>query len=160
MAMNRRNVLVGLGAVAVGGGAAFGSGAFSQVSANRTVDLQSTGDNSALVTLSPTTNAEAAVSSGSELQLELKTLNQNAKTELGDEFTITLNDAADKSTNYDVSISGTSDSPLSISLSEGPLSHDGSWNEVTASVTIDLTGSANAGGIPSSIDITVSESSA
>ncbi|WP_440770950.1 hypothetical protein [Natronorubrum sp. DTA28] len=39
MNMNRRNVIVGLGTVVVGGGAALGSGAFSSTSAERTLEV-------------------------------------------------------------------------------------------------------------------------
>jgi hypothetical protein len=158
MAMNRRNVLVGLGAVAVGGGAAFGSGAFSQVEAERTVNLQATGDNSALVTLKPVGSAEAAsTNADGELRLQLTTLNKDATTDLGDEFTVTLNSDADTSKDYTVSTTGTSSTPLTITLSGNTLTYSsGSWDTVTASVSIDLTGSNTAGDIPSSINIKVS----
>ena len=49
MAMNRRNVLIGLGTVAAGGGAALGTGAFSQVEADRTVSVATSGDSSAFL---------------------------------------------------------------------------------------------------------------
>jgi len=39
MRMNRRNVLAGIGALTAGGGAIFGSGAFSQVEAERTAEI-------------------------------------------------------------------------------------------------------------------------
>lgn len=39
MKMNRRNVVVGLGTIVAGGGAALGSGAFSTASADRTLDV-------------------------------------------------------------------------------------------------------------------------
>ncbi len=37
--MNRRNVLTGLGGLAISGGALFGTGAFTSVSAERTVEV-------------------------------------------------------------------------------------------------------------------------
>lgn len=49
--MNRRNVLAGIGALTAGGGAIFGSGAFSQVEATRTVSLDIAGDSEALMAL-------------------------------------------------------------------------------------------------------------
>jgi len=39
MGMNRRNVLTGLGGLAIGGGALFGSGAFTSVEATRSVEV-------------------------------------------------------------------------------------------------------------------------
>ncbi|AFO58056.2 MULTISPECIES: hypothetical protein [Natrinema] len=44
MKMNRRNVLVGLGTIVAGGGAALGTGAFSSVEADRTVSVAVAGD--------------------------------------------------------------------------------------------------------------------
>jgi len=52
MKMNRRNALIGLGAMATGGGALFGSGAFSSVEADRTVSVTTAGDNSAFLSIS------------------------------------------------------------------------------------------------------------
>ncbi len=46
MNMNRRNVLVGLGTIVAGGGAALGTGAFSSVEADRTVSVAVAGDQS------------------------------------------------------------------------------------------------------------------
>ena len=64
MAMNRRNVLIGLGTVAAGGGAALGTGAFSSVEADRTVTVETVGDDSAFVGISP--DGEYAVNTGSD----------------------------------------------------------------------------------------------
>ncbi|MFB1064760.1 hypothetical protein [Natrinema sp. H-ect4] len=44
MRMNRRNVLVGLGTIVAGGGAALGTGAFSSVEAERTANISTVGD--------------------------------------------------------------------------------------------------------------------
>lgn len=49
MALNRRNTLIGLGTLAVGGGALAATGAFTTVEANRTVEVQAVGDASALL---------------------------------------------------------------------------------------------------------------
>lgn len=54
MEMNRRTALLGLGAIATAGGAAFGSGAFSQVTADRSVTVTTAGDAAALLELSAT----------------------------------------------------------------------------------------------------------
>ena len=42
--MNRRNVLTGLGGLAISGGALFGTGAFTSVSATRSVEVNVFGD--------------------------------------------------------------------------------------------------------------------
>jgi hypothetical protein len=51
MKMNRRQALIGIGSLAVGSGAALGSGAFTSVEANRDVTLQTSGDSSAYLSL-------------------------------------------------------------------------------------------------------------
>ncbi|WMT06074.1 hypothetical protein NP511_11835 [Natrinema thermotolerans] len=51
MRMNRRNVLVGLGTIVAGGGAALGTGAFSSVEAERTVTVETAGDANAFLGL-------------------------------------------------------------------------------------------------------------
>ena len=61
MTMNRRNVLIGLGAVAAGGGAALGTGAFSQVQADRTVNVGVSNDAGALLQISEGAGASGVV---------------------------------------------------------------------------------------------------
>lgn len=51
MQMNRRTVLIGVGGVVAGGGALLGSGAFSQVEADRTVTIETAGDDAAFLAL-------------------------------------------------------------------------------------------------------------
>lgn len=51
MKLNRRNVLVGLGTIVAGGGAALGTGAFSTVEAERNVSIETAGDSGALLGL-------------------------------------------------------------------------------------------------------------
>lgn len=49
--MNRRSILVGLGTIVAGGGAALGSGAFSQVQAERSAEIQTSGDAAAFLAI-------------------------------------------------------------------------------------------------------------
>ncbi|MFC6813507.1 hypothetical protein ACFQGT_19590 [Natrialbaceae archaeon GCM10025810] len=51
MRLNRRNALIGMGTMVIGGGTALGTGAFSSVEATRTVSVDVAGDASALVAL-------------------------------------------------------------------------------------------------------------
>ncbi len=51
--MKRRKFLIGAGALAAGGAAALGSGAFTSVEADRDISVEVTGDNNALVRLTP-----------------------------------------------------------------------------------------------------------
>ncbi|PSP83447.1 hypothetical protein BRC83_07095 [Halobacteriales archaeon QS_1_68_17] len=95
--MNRRNVLIGLGALTVGGGAAFGSGAFSTVQADRTVDIAITSDANGNLGLSAGNSNIATDSDGSggnQLKIDAQSLNPNAKTEFDAAFSITNNAAS------------------------------------------------------------------
>ena len=50
---NRRNVLIGLGGIVATGGAVLGTGAFTTVTAERTVNVETAGDASAFLGLTP-----------------------------------------------------------------------------------------------------------
>jgi len=70
--MNRRTTLKGLGALIAGGGVAAGTGAFNQVSADRSVSVTTAGDSAALLELtSVTENSGFVTESGGTLQLNL-----------------------------------------------------------------------------------------
>ena len=63
--MNRRNVLLGLGTAAAGSGIVFGSGAFTQVEAERDIDIRVEEDASdAIVQLAPNGNVDAVTVDG------------------------------------------------------------------------------------------------
>ncbi|MDL0124725.1 hypothetical protein PNP85_08535 [Halobacterium salinarum] len=89
MAMNRRNVLVVLGVLTVGLGVAFGSGAFSQVSAERTITADTTGDGAAYLDLSG--DGEYVETTGDTVEFTFEELNQNATSTFDDTLTISLN---------------------------------------------------------------------
>ena len=137
MAMNRRNVLIGLGAVAAGGGALLGTGAFSQVSAARTVDVSTEGDASGFLELS---GDDAYVtdnsSDGGTLNIDLGQatagdgFNQEARTVVEEVVTAT-NNAADGE-NIDV---GFDDGNGAQTASDSFVLGDGNGNPV-ADVTL------------------------
>ncbi|QLK24319.1 hypothetical protein HYG81_08995 [Natrinema zhouii] len=58
MRMNRRNVLVGLGTIVAGGGAALGTGAFSNVEAERDATINVANDSNAFLGLAPVTTGD------------------------------------------------------------------------------------------------------
>jgi hypothetical protein len=98
MAMNRRNVLIGLGTVAAGGGAALGTGAFSSVQADRQVSVETAGDASGFLTLEGD-GAYVENDSSDTLTIDLGALedeafNQDARTVVEGVVTAT-NNAAD-----------------------------------------------------------------
>jgi len=103
MKMNRRNVLVGLGTIVAGGGAALGTGAFSSVEADRTVSVDIAGDSDAFLGIS--VNDDYAVD-GSEngdgaVEIDLGDsdssdgFNENAVTNINGVLTLTNNAADD-----------------------------------------------------------------
>ena len=112
MKLTRRNTLIGLGAAAAGAGAIGGTGAFSSVTAERTVNVQTTGDGSAALSLEPTgsENASEYVTAPSDgtIQLDLdgtsddsassSGLNQNARSKIHNLVKITNNGSQEIST--------------------------------------------------------------
>ena len=100
MAMNRRNVLIGLGTVAAGGGAALGTGAFSQVEADRTVNVTTSDDASALLAFSVDTSYngisdDSGTADGTNdqniVQIDLVDINDEATTTFDAALTVTNN---------------------------------------------------------------------
>jgi len=88
--MNRRNVLLGLGTAAAGSGIVFGSGAFTQIEADRDVSITIVDDDdgSGAVTLAPNAEVEGVNADGgagsAELQIDDDDLLSNATIEYGD----------------------------------------------------------------------------
>jgi len=123
MAMNRRNVLIGLGTVAAGGGAILGTGAFSTVEAERTVDLQTSGDGSAQVQLS--ISGGLAGSNGNDtISINEQDINADAITKYPGALEITIPQSTEGDT-YEVEIEdGNNNSLLSTSAEEGDSGDD------------------------------------
>lgn len=91
--MERRKFILGAGALAAGGAAAIGSGAFSSVSAERTASVNVVSDDSAYVRLNPTD--ERATIKNNQLELDFTSssngadgLNPNSRTEMLNLFEI------------------------------------------------------------------------
>ena len=153
MAMNRRNVLIGLGAVAAGGGAALGTGAFSQVEAERTVNVTTSDDASALLAFSVDTSYngisdDSVTDDGTNnqdiVQINLVDINDNATTTFDAALTVTNNGS------QEVTLTA-SDVPTGLTFS-GPnndLSGTGetiaSGNSVDIDISVDTTESVSGG---------------
>ncbi|ELZ18300.1 hypothetical protein C478_01540 [Natrinema thermotolerans DSM 11552] len=96
--MNRRNVLVGLGTIVAGGGAALGTGAFSSVQADRTVSVNTAGDDSAYLGISVDgTYATDGASSENAVSIDLggdsNGFNDDAVTTVNSVLTLSNNSA-------------------------------------------------------------------
>ena len=108
MKMNRRNVLVGLGGLAIGGGALFGSGAFDQVEAERDVTVETTDDADALLAIDVDDDYEDISSGVTSIDLSddnltsAQGLNPDAETTFEDMLTITNNGTQEVTVNISV----------------------------------------------------------
>jgi hypothetical protein len=93
--MNRRKLLIGLGAAA-GAGGVLGSGAFTSVTANRTAKVEVVDDASAYLALESTSEPNGAYADGSGDQLELDFSSDNETDKggkgLGDDSVYTFDD--------------------------------------------------------------------
>ncbi|MFP8889647.1 hypothetical protein ACLI4U_07730 [Natrialbaceae archaeon A-CW2] len=89
MRLNRRNVLIGLGTIVAGGGAALGTGAFSSVEATRTVDVTTAGDSGGLVAMNISGALEGE--DGNTIEFDLDNLNIDAVTRFQNAFDVTNN---------------------------------------------------------------------
>ena len=150
MRMNRRKVLTALGGITIGGGALFGTGAFTQVQAERTVTVNTDGDGSALIGLAKGTTASSAVKkTGDTLEINFDNvgsgsgLNLDAITKVGKIDTSTspntVSTSAFKITNNsDISVGIT----FSISLNSNQ-SLSGSGNDYL-NLQTDTSSSANS----------------
>ncbi|QSG01618.1 hypothetical protein [Natranaeroarchaeum sulfidigenes] len=82
MKSNRRSVLIGLGALTVGGGAVFGTGAFSSVEAERQVEVSTEGDAAALLQLEILSDSlhDGADGDGNTIEFNQDSLNTDGVT--------------------------------------------------------------------------------
>jgi hypothetical protein len=83
--MRRRKVLAGLGSIAAGGAAAMGTGAFSIVSAGRSLSVNTSGDLSAYLGLDPTISEYASINSNGQMELQFDGSNGQNGAGLNDE---------------------------------------------------------------------------
>lgn len=92
MKMNRRNVLVGLGGIIASGGALLGTGAFSQVEADRTATINTAGDANALLGIDVDTSYNGLKDGGGDVvEINFAKLNDDAITTFDNALTITNN---------------------------------------------------------------------
>lgn len=172
MKMNRRNVLVGLGTIVAGGGAALGTGAFSSVEANRSVEVTTAGDANALVGFNITSSLLEG-SDGDMIQFNLEDLNIGATTRFdggfeitnnrenqGDTVTISIADGDGSITTTDASGEGDG---MYFEYTDGDLTNiDGNSGTVALDVVFNLENSTDTDtadtALPSTVAITANDS--
>ena len=123
MAMNRRNVLIGLGTVAAGGGAALGTGAFSSVQADRQVSVETAGDASGFLALEGD-DAYVEDDSNDTLTIDLGALgteafNQEARTVVEGVVTATNNSADGEDIEVGFDDAGSQVGSLDLNMTDG-----------------------------------------
>jgi len=95
MDLNRRNVLVAVGTIAAGSGTALATGAFTNISADRTVTITTASDSEAVVSLFVDKEGEYTGlndgGSGDVIELDFTELNQDAVTTFSGGLTIENN---------------------------------------------------------------------
>ncbi|WP_144906337.1 hypothetical protein [Halobellus captivus] len=116
MAISRRNILIGLGALVGGGGALVSTGAFTTVSAERSVSVETSGDASAFLTITGTSQYVNDDSGSGTLTIDLGApgqagFNENAITTLSGVFEIANNAADGSDAEVSLSTTGTSNDP-------------------------------------------------
>lgn len=107
--MKRRALLAGVGLSTVGVGAAFGSGAFTTVSADRSVELEVKSDADARIGFEPGSGASQIIETtdgsgdaASVIKLTQSDLNEQAKTSFSEALTITNNGTGGSAPNVDL----------------------------------------------------------
>lgn len=95
MGLSRRNALIGLGGLTAGGGALVGTGAFTTVQAERTVSVETAGDQGAFLALVPTSDPNgqdyAEINDDDLLEVTIPDVNLDAVTHIDNVFQVTNN---------------------------------------------------------------------
>ena len=153
MAMNRRNVLIGLGAVAAGGGAALGTGAFSSVEADRQVSVTLAGDSAALLGLQVNDGNFNGLSDGgtsgtngkTTIDIDLSNINDDAVTTFDGALTVDNGGANSVSLSFDTTdLTGITFTPASSNL-DADDGASGGTDETDVNIRVDTTGTVSDG---------------
>jgi len=143
MKPNRRNLLIGLATATVGGGAAFGSGAFSQVEADRTVSVSATGDGSALLAFTIDDSYNGIDDTGGQtgdgnsiVELSVSQLNDEAVTTFDSVLTITNNGSQDVT--LSVNESSGNGIPAALTFSSGGSDLANNSQTIAAGTSLDV----------------------
>lgn len=153
MKLNRRSVLIGLGAAGIGTGAIFGSGAFTSVEADREATFEVTHDEGALLGLDGDGQyvEETAEGSAGEdiIEFNFSDLNDDAVSQFDGVLTITNNTQDGEEKDVYIADDGTVSEDGVIDFEDGGTTVVGSTNAVTlsdeGSVELDIIIDTNEG---------------
>ena len=92
--MDRRKFIAGLGSLTAAGAAGIGTGAFTSVQAERDITVETAGDASALLGISPASgaNGQYASTSGGTVSLDFTSNDEASDTGLNDEAKVNIED--------------------------------------------------------------------
>ena len=103
MSPRRRSVIVGLGSLVAGLGTVVGSGAFSSVSADRTVSIETTGDTDALLGIETGDDGSKYVDDDSDtVEVAIEEANDDAVTAVDRLLKVTNNGAEEVTVGFDI----------------------------------------------------------
>lgn len=154
MKMNRRNVLVGLGTIVAGGGAALGTGAFSSVEADRTVTVSTASDTGgdALVGFTNLDGNYVTENSDGVIEIDVSNVNVDSTTTIKSAFEIVNNH--DSAVTLDAPYSDSeSNITVTLSVESTSLSQGGT---TAVDVEVDTTDASSDDSFDKTITITVS----
>lgn len=163
MNFNRRFVLIALGTAAIATGLVFGSGAFTTVEADRTVNVDVAGDNAAFLQLesidSNYTNTVSGGAGANVLEIELASVNDDAVTVIDGVINVTnqgtqeVNVTLDDSTSEGVALTGTpvvlgvgdsAEIGVEVAVGDAPRTVNGGYLNTSTSVTENVVINATA----------------
>lgn len=146
MVLTRRNTLILLFTVVAAAGVIGGTGAFSTVEADRTVDINTAGDSSGNVIIEVNDDEHESLTndgSGDTIGFDFDQVNLDAKTTYNDVLNVTINDQDGETGDYQIST--TTPDGMNVEFSNGQSSIETSAGTLEqANVTIDTTGDFNS----------------
>lgn len=119
MDMNRRNVLLGLGTAAAGSGAVFGSGAFSQVQADRDILIEIDSDADSLVGISDESDTSLVDTSGDNLSIDSDSIANTSGTGFPSDSIVLIGPNTSQLTDTDTFDTSSSPNDAAFSLTSG-----------------------------------------
>jgi len=155
MRSNRRSVLIGLGTLTVGGGAVFGTGAFTSMDADRSVSVSLASDSNALVAFTNLDNDYVTENGSGAIEIDISDVNVDANLTVNSAFEIQNNHS--EQVTLDVTDGSWEVTENNITLELVPAETTLTTESSTAvDLEIDTTGAADSDSINSEITISVS----
>lgn len=150
MKMNRRNALVGLGGLAIGGGALFGSGAFTQVEADRSVSVNTADDSDALIAFTNLNGDYVTYNADGAIEIDITDVNIDGSLTIDDAFTIENNHTEQVNLNDPWS---EDENNITVELTAASSSLDAETGTTTVDVEVDTTDATSSATLD--VDITI-----